>query len=313
MRLDDKTARRLLEDQRGVLSRAQALSLGVSKNALQYRIEPGGPWQRLLPGVYLTLGGRPTPEQLEMAALLYAGPASAITGPRAVRSYLLPAPNTRVIDVLVPANRDRSDCGFVALHRTRRPPQRVALSGAISYVMPARAVADTVRGMDRLSDVRALVATAIQRHQCTIADLKAELAEGPMRDSARLRRVLAEVADGIRSAPEGDLRDLIVKSGLPMPMFNPSLFLDGKFLAKPDAWWPQSSVAAEVDSRQWHEPAGRWEATMARDALLGAAGIVALHFSPRQLRMEPKRVVQRIAGALRNGREIPGLVARPAA
>ncbi len=303
----------MLTDQRGVLSRAQALSLGVSKSALQYRIAPGGPWQRLLPGVYLTVAGRPGLEQLEMAALLYAGPVSAITGPAALRSYQLAAPDTRVIDVLLPASRERHDRRFVALHRTWRMPQKVLMSGAISYVMPARAVADTARGLERLSDVRALVAEAIQRHQCTIADLKAELAEGPMRDSARLRLVLAEVADGIRSAPEGELRDLIVTSDLPMPMFNPSLFLDGKFLAKPDAWWPQSGVAAEIDSRQWHWPVDRWEATMARDACLGAAGIVVLHFSPRQLRTEPRQVVQRIAGALRNGREIPGIVARAAA
>jgi hypothetical protein len=313
MRLDDKAARRLLADQRGVLSRAQALSLDVSGNALQYRTAPGGAWQRLLPGVYLTAPGRPTREQLEMAALLYAGPVSAITGPAALRSYQLVARNTSVIDVLVPASRQRSDRDFVAVHRTRRMPRSVLMSGAISYVRPARAVADTARGLHRLSDVRALVADAIQRHQCTIAQLTAELAEGPIRDTARLRSVVAEVAEGIRSAPEGDLRDLIVKSGLPMPMFNPSLFLDGKFIAKPDAWWPRSSVAAEVDSRQWHEPVQRWEATMARDARLGAAGIVTLHFSPRQLRTEPRQVVELIADALRNGREIPGIFARAAA
>jgi hypothetical protein len=313
MDLDDKAARRLLADQRGVLSRAQALSLGVSKSALQYRTTAGGGWQRLLPGVYLTARSWPTRTQLEMAALLYAGPVSAITGAAALRSYELEAPDTRVIDVLVPASRQRSDRSFVALHRTWRMPRSVLMTGAISYVRPARVVADTARSLDRLSDVRALVTEAIRRHQCTIAELNAELAEGPTHDSARLRAVVAEVAEGIRSAPEGDLRDLIVKSGLPMPMFNPSLFLDGKFLAKPDAWWPRFSVAAEVDSRQWHEPVERWEATMARDAVLGAAGIIALHFSPRQLRTEPQQVVQRIAGALRNGREIPGIVARAAA
>jgi hypothetical protein len=313
MSLDDKAAKRLLTDQRGLLSRAQALSLGVSRSALQYRTAPGGTWQRILPGVYLTIAGRPTREQLEMAALLYGGPVSAITGPAALRSYQLPAPHTSVIDVLVPQSRQRSDRSFVALHRTRRMPRAVLVSGAIIYVKPARAIADTARDLARLSDVRALVADAIQRHQCTIAELNAELAGGSVRDSARLRSVVAEVAAGIRSAPEGELRDLIVRSGLPMPMFNPSLFLGGKFLAKPDAWWPQSSVAAEVDSRQWHEPVDRWEATMARDAVLGAAGIVALHFSPRQLRTEPQQVVQRIAGALRNGREIPGIVARAAA
>ena len=31
-----------------------------------------------------------------------------------------------------------------------------------------------------------------------------------------------------------------------MPLFNPSLYLGDTFLAKPDAWWPDAGVAAEV-------------------------------------------------------------------
>jgi hypothetical protein len=49
------------------------------------------------------------------------------------------------------------------------------------------------------------------------------------------RSVLAEVADGIRSTAEGDLRDVIRVNRLPMPLFNPSLYLGDLFLGKPDA------------------------------------------------------------------------------
>jgi hypothetical protein len=66
------------------------------------------------------------------------------------------------------------------------------------------------------------------------------------------RSVLAEVADGIRSTAEGDLRDLIRAARLPMPLFNPSLYKGDTFLAKPDTWWPDAGVAAEVDSRAFH-------------------------------------------------------------
>jgi hypothetical protein len=33
-----------------VVSRAQAMALGMTTSALRQRLRPGGPWQRLLPG-----------------------------------------------------------------------------------------------------------------------------------------------------------------------------------------------------------------------------------------------------------------------
>ena len=123
----------LLEQQSSVVSRAQLLALGMKDNAMQYRVRRGGPWQTLLPGVYLTVSGVPSFSQKEMAALLYAG---------------------------------------------------------------------------------------------------------PVRGSAAFRSVLAEVADGIRSTAEGDLRDVVRTARLPMPLFNPSLYDGDLFLGKPDGWWP---------------------------------------------------------------------------
>jgi hypothetical protein len=40
--------------------------------------------------------------------------------------------------------------------------------------------------------------------------------------------VLEEVADGVRSAAEGDLRKLIKRSGLPEPLYNPDLQNSGR-------------------------------------------------------------------------------------
>lgn len=46
---------------------------GVSKAAADERCRPGGPWQLLLPGVYLLHAGPPTSDERLRAALLYAG------------------------------------------------------------------------------------------------------------------------------------------------------------------------------------------------------------------------------------------------
>jgi very-short-patch-repair endonuclease len=313
MTLDDRAAAALLISQCGVVARSQASELGISASGLRHRLRPGGPWQRLLPGIYLTITGKPTWEQLETAALLHAGDDSVITGPAALRNYRIRAHGSRVIDVLVPAPRRAVSGGFVAVHRTRRMPQQWTVDGFLRFAPAERAVADTVRELADLADARAVVAGAVQRHQCTIEQLLAELTAGPHRGSALLRSVLAEVIDGVRSVPEGSLRRLIRASELPQPLFNPTLLVGGDFLARPDAWWPEFGVAVEVDSREWHLSPADWEQTMARDRRMAAAGIIVLHVSPRQLREHPEQVLAEIEAALRAGRPLPAITTRPLA
>ncbi|HYX62543.1 MAG TPA: hypothetical protein VE888_26400, partial [Streptosporangiaceae bacterium] len=137
-----------------------------------------------------------------------------------------------------------------------------------------------------------------------------ELRDGPMKGSAMFRSVLAEVAGGIRSTAEGDLGELIRIARLPMPMFNPSLYADDVFLGKPDAWWPDAGVAGEVDSRAWHLSPDDWDRTRQRHDRMAAAGIIVLHFSPREIRREPERVTEMIRGALDRGLARPSLLIR---
>ncbi len=241
-----------------------------------------------------------------MAAMLYAGPGSVVTGLAALRGQEIRAPATELVDVLVPATHRGTSRDFAVLHRTSRMPSREMCDLALRYAPPSRAVADAVRDLE-VADARAVVAWTVQRRKCTVAHLAAELAAGPVRGSIRLRMVLAEVADGIRSAAEADFRDLILSSHLPVPMFNPVLRLNGEFLAQPDAWWPAAGVAAEVDSREWHLLPEHWEKTLARGRRMAAAGIGHLHFSPRELRDDPDGLVAQIDGALRRGRRLSGI------
>ncbi len=70
----------MLRAQENVISRQQAFVCGLSRDALLHRARPGGPWQRILPGIYLAQTGTPTVAQQEMAALLHAGAGSVLTG-----------------------------------------------------------------------------------------------------------------------------------------------------------------------------------------------------------------------------------------
>jgi very-short-patch-repair endonuclease len=299
-RLDQAALADLLAYQQQLITRHQALQRGMTASALRHRLRPGGPWQRLLPGVFLAITGAPTSDQQDVAALLYAGPGSLLTGPAALRRWGVPAPAVRpsVIDVLVPAGNKRQGGGFVQIHRTARLPEAAYTAGPLRLAPLDRVVADTARGLIRLGDVRALVATVIQRDRCTPAELAAELSAGPVQGSAFLRTAIGDVCAGTRSNPEADLRDLLRRAKLPEPMFNPKLFLGAEFIASPDAWWKAAGVAVEVDSREYHLSPADHERTLARHARMSACGITVLHFTPSQLRTEPAWVIATIKSAL---------------
>lgn len=305
----------VLRAQDGVITRPQALDCGLTPGAIRHRIRAGGPWQRLLPSVYLTVTGKPTTAQKEIATRLYAGPRSAITGVAALRHYGLRAPSASAMSVLVPTTRTRHVRDFVAVWPTTRMPREVNCDGLVRFAVPARALVDACREVAGSREMRALVAAAVQQGRCRIDALRGELERAPVRHSAWLRRALAEVADGIRSVAEGDLRDLLLKSHLPMPMFNAHLYAGQTLIAIADAWWPEAGVAVEVDSREWHLSPADWERTLRRHATMGARGIIVLHFTPRQLRDEPAEVVAHIAAALSAGqaRRRPDVRAVPAA
>ena len=202
---------KLLGQQHGVASRAQLLAIGMPDRAMQYRLR-SGPWQALLPGIYLSVAEPPGFAQKEMAALLYAGPGSVVTGPAALTHHGIRGPSdmsvigspadVSVIDVLVPVKRQRLDMGFVRLHRTARMPARTLSAGPVRVALAPRAVTDTAWQLTSPADVRAVVTDAIRSGLCTLGDLTAELDAGPIRGSAALRSVLTEMAAEIRSTAE---------------------------------------------------------------------------------------------------------------
>ena len=236
-----------------------------------HRLRAGGPWRKLLPGVYVAVTGAVTNDQREMAALLHAGPRSVITGTVAVRRNGIRVPGSNVVDVLVPADVRCHGTGFVRVQRT-------------------------ARALTILRDVRAVVSEAVQRGLCTIAALHVEL-----------RMALTEVSDGIRSVAEAEFRVLLKRARLPMPIFNARLFDGDTLIAVVDCWWPDAGVAAEVDSREYHFFAADWQRTTLRHDQLTARGILLLHFPPQRIRNDPQGIVAELRLALEAGRRRPPL------
>ena len=296
---DAKLLAATLRNQNQLIRRDQAFACALTPGALRHRLRPGGPWRAVLPGIYFAGGGALTIKQRNAAAFLLAGDqALAITGSAAVAWHGIPCPASEVVDVLVPLTCRRASVGFARLHRTGRRTETGFRDGVVRYAIPARAIGDAVRQLASDSDVRALVAASVQRGKVAIWQLEEELAAGTAPGSARLRSALAEVADGVRSVAEGDLRTLIKKTRLPDPLYNPRLYVGSQFLACPDAWWPEAGVAVEVESKAYHLSPASWEATLGRQARMVAEGILVVAVTPQRVRSEGWKVAREIRSAL---------------
>lgn len=299
---DRDLLQRVSGDQLGVLGRNQALEIGVSPGAIDRLVQPGGRWQKIVPGVYATTTGTVDPDQRAMAALLHAGPRSVITGAVAIRRHRLRCAGLNEVDVLVPFSTRVQSTGFVRIIRTSRMPEGIYATGCIRFAPLERAVADAARRMTRLGEVRAVVAEALQRGNCDLVSLTRELREGPSAGSRFLRTALAEACVGIRSAAEADLKKIIDSSGLEKPLYNASLYAaDGTFLGIADAWWQRAGVAAEVDSREYHLSPDDYARTTARHNRMAEHGINMLHFMPSTLKREPVVVAINLRGAINRG------------
>ena len=303
---NDEQFQKLLMAQYGVITRQQALECGLTPKAIDYRMRPDGPWQRLLPHTLLTHTGPVTPDQKAAAALLYAGPRSLISGPVAVRRHHLACAGPDAIDVLVPVTSQVHGTRFVQVHRSRHMPTRCYYTRTIRFAVQARAVADAARWLNRFGEVRAVVCEALQHNACTLEELASELHAGWLPHSKLLRRALAEVGAGTRSVAEAKFRKLLLRSDLPEPMFNAQLFdMKGQFIAMVDAWWGEEGVAAEIDSHAYHLKAADQDATTSRHSKLTARGILLHHFPPSRMSEDWPGILSEIRESIDQGRRRP--------
>ncbi|MBY8848425.1 hypothetical protein K7G98_07305 [Saccharothrix sp. MB29] len=192
-----------------VATAADLLSLGLGSEELSRRCRPRGGWQHVLPGVLLLSDQPPTRPQLVQAALRHCGTGSIVTGLDALQLHGMRAlPAHGPVHVLVTRPVDPST--RVRATRTRHPPDPVLRRGFLTAPL-ARAAADAARTLETRDDIRAVLTEALRRGGVAVDDLRPHLS----RASAPAKRVLAELAEGVRSAPQAWARSLV--AGLPLP------------------------------------------------------------------------------------------------
>ncbi|GLZ30334.1 hypothetical protein Lesp02_25230 [Lentzea sp. NBRC 105346] len=258
-------------------------ALDISHAAAYRRCKPGGPWQRLFPGVVLLHNGPPTRDQLVAGALLKAGPDALITGPEACRRYGLRLPGNEV-HVLSP--RRIQGAGYLVVLTSTKMPAAVQVDG-FPLAPPARAVADACRTLKTDDDVTGLVAAAVQQGLCDPAHLAIEAAGFGTKDLRRLLKDLSQV----RSVAERDARALSRKIGLTTKYWNRTIESpDGTVIGTPDAWFDDVGLAWEIDSKSFHLAPKDYARTLERNTRYARAGILVVQTLPARIRTEPDEV-----------------------
>ncbi|WP_405447568.1 hypothetical protein [Streptomyces erythrochromogenes] len=304
---------RIAQRQLNMATHHQLRQAGIPATTISGRSRRGGPWQRLLPRVYLLQTGPPDTRQQALSAVLYAAPpapdplsgtAAALTGGALALLGIRDAP-PEPLDVLVRAPRSVAATGRVRPASTARWPATITIAGVPS-TRPVRAATDFAARTDDPDLVRSVLANVVQGGWCHPHDLHAELRAGRVRHRPAVRTAAAELVAGVRSIAEARARDTLSATDLPAPLWNARLHgPDGSFLASPDAYWPDEGVALEIDSAEYHYTRDSWQATLRRRLRMEARGVLVVSTTPGILREEPANLIAALRALLALGAARP--------
>ncbi|GGT08890.1 hypothetical protein [Streptomyces chromofuscus] len=325
--LSPRPLHHLSDGLRRVMTAAQLRAHGVSPAETDGQCKSGGPWQQILPGVYLLHPGPPTSEERLHAVLMYAAretspavpaqpgaeeehrppyPEAMITGLAALNLHgfaaVPPLPALDHIDVLVPRMRRLRSTGCAHVVRTPALPTPEQRTGLPVAPVP-RALADAVAGLRDAGAVRRLLTEAVRGGHCEPASIVRELNQARLLSRPHVVDAVDSLLAEGRAIAEDRLYRMVREFGLPDPVWNVDLRLPGgPHLGGLDAYWPEHAVAVELDTRaprhgHRQEDDALWSEYARKREHLERLGITVVYITPKKLRdaMEQQATVLRTA------------------
>ncbi|MBO4255831.1 hypothetical protein [Streptomyces griseorubiginosus] len=321
--LSPRPLRHLSEVHRRVVTAAQLKAHGVPSAELTEQCRPGGPWQQILPGVFLLHPGPPTSEERLHAVLMYAAREAApgvpaqpgaesphrpvyaeamITGLAALTLHGFtsapPLLSIEKIDVLVPRLRRVRSTGCARVVRTASLPTARQVTGVPVAPVP-RALADAVSELSDAGAVRRLLTEAVRGGHCEAASVVRELNNAKLLSRPHVVDAVDSLLAEGRAIAEDRLYRMVEEHGLPDPVWNVDLRLPGgPHLGGLDAYWPEQAVAVELDTRApRQDDDAMWSEYARKRETLERLGITVVHITPKKLRdsVEQQAAVVRTA------------------
>ncbi|MGV0744478.1 type IV toxin-antitoxin system AbiEi family antitoxin domain-containing protein [Mycolicibacterium sp. XJ870] len=278
-----------LRDHDGVITLAQALTAGLSQDAVDYRVRTGR-WLRCTRGVYF-VNDRPFTDSARMRVGVWSyGDRAVASGLAAAWWHGVTKYAPEAVEVTAPrASRLQLRVGTKLRRRDLDPVDIVKRRGLRVTSLPLTVVEAAARrgGGAKLMD------NALQRH-VELRDLwRAHLRNKGRYGSPAARRLLMAAADGARSEAERLLVKLLMAEGITGWKAN---YRVGIY--KVDVAFPGVKVAIETDGWAFHSDQEDFQKDRVKQNELALRGWQVLRFTWLDLTEYPQRVIAEIRFAI---------------
>jgi very-short-patch-repair endonuclease len=249
-------------------------------------------------GVYALPHTADLPLATETAALLACGAGAVLSHHSAATLWGLRPGQARPVHVTIPAHRGFPAPTAVKLHRSHTiDSPDVRIREQLPVTSPARTLLDVAATLPDRDVERLLDEALFARRLLTLPQIHGLLKRaGNHPGRHRLLRVAGAHTrpTSTESPPAEALFRLMRSAGLPEPQVQVQV-LDYRL----DFFWPDLSLAVEVDAYGTHGSAARFEADRRRDArLLTERGIVMIRVTKAMIEERPGEVLALIARAI---------------
>jgi very-short-patch-repair endonuclease len=299
---EDHACRQLAETQRGLITLAQALAAGMSRDALRWRLRSKR-WRPLLPCVYVLAEADDAWLQALEAARLWTGDgvvmgraSAALWGFEGIASGPLE---------IASATRKRHPQVIVHHHANLAPEDLIRHRGLLATT-PTRTLIDISAVVDETLLTRALD-SALRRGLTFLPLLRSRLlslgtqGRPGMRALQRLI-VERERASGHTESPlEVNVERNLRTYGLDPPARQYTVTCRDGTKARLDFAWPEQKVGIEADGFRWHSDFEQWQRDANKHNLLQEMGWKIVRATDRSVRENPDALPRQVTALLGQG------------
>jgi very-short-patch-repair endonuclease len=284
--------------QAGMLTHAQALELGFSRDEIQTRLKRGT-WQRTHRNTIATFSGALPRASRIWGVVLAAGRGATVSHQTAAELAGFNRKTSKLVDVTIPWARSVPSINGGRIHVSRR----IDSARHPSRRPPQTRVEETVLDLTDLAagadEAIGWVLAACGERVTTVPRLaEAMQSRKRLRWRNELRFALRDVADGAQSPLElRYLRDVERDHGLPKATRQARHARAGGTIYD-DVRYPDFGLVVELDGRADHAAERRFR-DLRRDNVTGARGDIVLHYGWEDVTQRPCAIAHQVAGVLR--------------
>lgn len=254
-----RASKELARHQQGVISRNQALSFGVSSDAIDWLVQSER-WQKLHRGVYCVTTGHPARGTLLWAAVQRAGAGAALCHETAAELYGFAGRPSPLIQVAIPRDRRIHPMEGVVIHRSTRLAEAIHPSLLPPRTRLEETVLDLAGQAASFETALSLTCRVCQRGLTTVPLIIATMGKrAKMRWRSELSGALGDIGTGVHSVLEYRYLHRVERPhGLPTAIRQARVDSGGRnrYL---DNLYDDFGLCVELDGLQAHPDEQRWQ------------------------------------------------------